>query len=195
MSPSARRLLPRQRRLRQHIHDWQDCQLCPLGKTATHHVLYRGQVPCQVLFVGEAPGESEDILGEPFVGPAGDILNDLIEDTHKQTSIYFSYAITNVVCCLPYDTENDTLREPTQIEASACNPRLREFVSLCNPSLVVLLGKIADRDFGRRKEFFRYQTLSIKHPAYISRQPQETYLVVYKRELLRLVQKIESLLG
>lgn len=63
-----------------HVERWKDCGGCSLCDRRTRVVLYRGKVPCDVLFVGEAPGESEDVVGVPFVGPAGKLLDSMIQD-------------------------------------------------------------------------------------------------------------------
>jgi uracil-DNA glycosylase len=63
-----------------HVDDWKDCTRCPLHTVRSNVVLARGSIPCDILFVGEAPGRSEDALGKPFVGPAGILLDEMIED-------------------------------------------------------------------------------------------------------------------
>lgn len=63
----------------EHVEKWRDCMRCPLSEQRSNIVLARGTVPCDVLFVGEAPGASEDALGQPFVGPAGHLLDQVIE--------------------------------------------------------------------------------------------------------------------
>lgn len=63
-----------------HIERWKDCKMCPLHRTRRNVVLGRGGVPCDVLFVGEAPGPVEDINGSPFTGPSGHLLNSIIEE-------------------------------------------------------------------------------------------------------------------
>lgn len=62
-----------------HVAKWKDCDKCPLHLTRTSIVLAKGNVPCDVMFIGEAPGRSEDMLGRPFVGPAGILLDQMIE--------------------------------------------------------------------------------------------------------------------
>lgn len=61
-----------------HVQTWRGCTACSLSVQRSRVVLYRGQVPCDVLFVGEAPGESEDVVGTPFIGPAGKLLDAMI---------------------------------------------------------------------------------------------------------------------
>ncbi len=65
-------------KLDQHIADWESCTRCPLHTTRRWVVLGRGTLPCDVLFVGEAPGNSENDIGKPFIGQAGKILDSLI---------------------------------------------------------------------------------------------------------------------
>lgn len=107
-------------------------------------VMCRGKVPCDVLFVGEAPGESEDCLGVPFVGPAGKLLDRIIRNSVPDT---LRCALTNLVCCIPRNPdEGNKADEPLPEDILTCAPRLREFVALCKPQLIVTVGSIA-RDY------------------------------------------------
>lgn len=63
-----------------HVANWQACKLCNLCKTRTQTVLFRGHIPCDVLFIGEAPGTAEDATGWPFIGPAGQLFDSLVDD-------------------------------------------------------------------------------------------------------------------
>jgi uracil-DNA glycosylase family 4 len=144
-----------------HRRRWIACQACPLGATATEHVLARGTLPADVLFVGEAPGESEDLLGEPFVGRSGKILDHMIRDINVECCKTFSYCITNILACRPTDAAGDD-RPPTKDEAAACSPRLADFVKRCQPRIIVTLGKSAAK-FLPESEL---PQLAITHPAY-----------------------------
>lgn len=142
-------------KLQLHVSEWSHCQRCRLCTDATHVVLGRGTLPCDVLFVGEAPGRTEDEQGIPFVGKSGNLLNNLIEDSQRllgrshRIKWEYSYAITNVVACLPTvttfakATARKNFREPNGIEIDSCAPRLRQFVQLAAPRAIVLLGRIA----------------------------------------------------
>lgn len=110
-------------------------------------VFCRGTVPCGVLFVGEAPGESEDALGEPFVGPAGAVQDELIEAADrlcggKLTEV--GYALTNVVGCIPREGDGGKASEPLPYQVDRCRPRLEEFIRVCRPRLIVAVGRIAE---------------------------------------------------
>jgi len=118
--------------------DWAHCCACSLCETRFKIALYRGQIPCQVLFVGEAPGPSENVLGKPFVGPAGTLLNDLI----SEAAYPFTYAVTNAVCCYPGRDATGYFNRPTKEQVRACAPRFHAFLALCRPSLLITLGAL-----------------------------------------------------
>jgi DNA polymerase len=95
-----------------------------------------------LLFIGEAPGSSEDICGLPFVGRSGELLDALIEKAFP--SHVPSLAITNVIACAPWETKEHSLaqrkvRQPSENEAAACSSRLSEFIDAAQPKGVVLL--------------------------------------------------------
>lgn len=148
---------------------WNRCQRCPLHKGARRHVVYRGSVPAEILFVGEAPGKTEDKLGRPFVGQAGCIFKEMVRDL-----CLARYCVTNVVCCIPWLNparrgERDPLRVPTPQEAAACFPHLEELVALCRPKLLVALGNEADRCLGPLRKG-EYAYVKLLHPSYINRR-------------------------
>jgi DNA polymerase len=171
-----------------HQRAWSDCTRCPLCTTAKHHVLARGQLPCDILFVGEAPGTVEDAIGEPFIGPSGKLLDKLIKltRTKRPGSIKslprWTYAITNVVACIPWDQTRGGIRVPTPDEAAACSGRVHEILRMARPRGLVLLGRIAEKTFSRLFlddldeanvgiiDMARHdQLLCLQHPAYILR--------------------------
>lgn len=142
----------------------------------------RGSLPASVLFVGEAPGESEDSIGVCFSGPSGHMLDQIIKDALPS---HVSYAITNLVGCIPREeVELDDgskgyagkAGEPDDEDIQQCSDRLREFIALCNPKLLVGVGKLAGNYLtpGYRHSNLnerRLPYICINHPAYILRQP------------------------
>ena len=183
--PKTKRLLAK------HTDQWKDCELCDLHKTATNHVLVRGRLPCTVLFVGEAPGEIEDMTGAPFHprAPAGKILQRMI-DTAQETAIKrFTYAVTNILACAPW-TDTNLLRPPEKSEAKACSPRLLSIFSLAQPRLVVSLGKTASKYL--TSSMHDVPVLELNHPAYLARKGGLTSLE-YKRCLLKLNRTIQEI--
>ena len=121
------------------------CTRCGLCQTRHHVVFGVGNPDADVMFVGEGPGEQEDLRGEPFVGPAGMLLDDMLSiiDLDRKTNCY----IANIVKCRPPHN-----RDPEEAEQEACIGYLRSQIALVNPKIIVCLGRIAakqliDRDF------------------------------------------------
>src|SRR3954471_14799254 len=109
------------------------CQLCRLAKTRTNAVPGEGNVRAEVMFIGEGPGYHEDKQGRPFVGAAGQFLNELLAIAGlDRESVY----IANVVKCRPPGN-----RDPEPEEMGACAPYLERQVELINPMVVVTLGR------------------------------------------------------
>lgn len=137
-----------------HCEKWSNCTRCSLGDTTKTHVLGRGKLPCEILFIGEAPGPQENNVGLPFVGPAGSILTNLMLDL-KNVWRPYSWFITNTLACYPRRGEPDPFpegfRAPEVDELEACFPRVLEVFQVARPRAVVLLGKSAEASFALTK--------------------------------------------
>ena len=112
------------------------CTACGLCETRHNVVFGVGNRQTDVLFVGEGPGEQEDLQGEPFVGPAGKLLDDMLSilELDRSTNSY----IANIVKCRPPRN-----RDPRETEQEACIGYLRNQVALIKPKIIVCLGRIA----------------------------------------------------
>lgn len=111
------------------------CTLCRLHETRTQAVPGAGDCHAKILFVGEGPGKQEDLKGIPFVGAAGNFLNELLESINlRREDIY----ITNIVKCRPPSN-----RDPREDEMEICLPYLREQFKLMKPALICTLGRFA----------------------------------------------------
>ena len=111
------------------------CRSCGLCESRTHVVFGVGDPNAEVLFVGEAPGEREDALGEPFVGKAGQLLDDMLAMIGlSRDRIY----ITNSIKCRPPQN-----RDPLNTEKEACAPYLQKQLQLMDPKIIVCLGRIS----------------------------------------------------
>lgn len=141
----------------------QACTGCRLAKTRRHVVIGRGTLPCKLLMIGEAPGKSEDALGEAFVGAAGKVLNMLLQDAGLLSVPTF---ITNVVLCRPCDSYGGDNREPDADEVLSCAGNVQQLISAAAPRAVVLMGNVAQRYF---KQEYHYAT-KIRHPAALLRE-------------------------
>lgn len=151
------------------------CQNCGLCQGRHHVVFGTGPREAQVMFVGEGPGENEDLQGEPFVGRGGQFLDKLLAavDLDRHSNIY----ITNMVKCRPPQN-----RDPLPEESAACMPWLREQFRLLRPKIVVCLGRVAaqqliEKGFSVTKDhgkFFDKQGtlfMATLHPAALLRNP------------------------
>lgn len=112
------------------------CQNCPLAQTRHNVVFGVGKETADILFIGEGPGEQEDLTGIPFVGPAGHLLDDMLTiiDLDRKENCY----ICNIVKCRPPRN-----RDPLETEQDACIGYLRNQVALVRPKIIVCLGRIA----------------------------------------------------
>ena len=111
------------------------CTRCGLCETRHNVVFGVGERTADVMFIGEGPGEQEDLQGEPFVGPAGKLLDDMMAIIDlDRTNTY----IANIVKCRPPRN-----RDPLETEQDACIDYLRNQVALIQPKIIVCLGRIA----------------------------------------------------
>lgn len=165
----------------QHVADWKDCQKCKLCQTRSIVVLARGSIPADILFIGEAPGHTEDAIGQPFVGPAGQLLDKIINRALLRDGILnASCCFSNLVCCLPVDPDNPATKvdQPDHDDIVACQPRLVELINLVRPKLVVRVGKLS-KDYIEHGAYSGWkhaiklpacvEVIDILHPAYILR--------------------------
>ena len=111
------------------------CRRCGLGETRHHLVFGDGAEDARIMLIGEGPGEQEDLQGLPFVGPAGKLLDDMLEMIYlDRTKVY----IANIVKCRPPHN-----RDPLGTEQDACIDFLRAQTKLLKPKIIVCLGRIA----------------------------------------------------
>jgi DNA polymerase len=143
------------------------CTLCPLSKTRTHAVPGEGPLDAEVMCIGEAPGMNEDRQGRPFVGQAGQFLNELLEAGGLgRDEVY----ICNVLKCRPPGN-----RDPFPAEIDACRDYLDEQIDLVDPLVIITLGRFSMAKFfpnqaisrihGRVKETAGRYYLPMYHPA------------------------------
>lgn len=123
--------------------DWEElqetcmrCTQCGLCETRHNVVFGVGNKNTRIMFVGEGPGEQEDLQGEPFVGRAGQLLDDMLSiiDLSRKTNCY----IANIVKCRPPQN-----RDPMETEQDACIGYLMNQIALIKPKIIVCLGRIA----------------------------------------------------
>lgn len=168
-----------------------ECKKCGLYKTRTNTVFGRGNQTASLLFVGEAPGEKEDLSGKPFVGAAGKLLDKYLEAVGISTDDYY---ITNTVKCRPPQN-----RDPLPEEQEACKEFLRAQVQEIKPKLIVCLGRIAamrlikpdfriTAEHGKLFKLGDHIICAVYHPAAILRDPRK------KEDMLEDMKNIKKLL-
>jgi len=148
------------------------CTKCRLCETRTHTVFGEGSADARIFFIGEGPGENEDLSGRPFVGRAGDLLNKQIAAMGLSRE---EVMIANVVKCRPPQN-----RQPSPDEAATCMPYLERQIEIVRPQVIVTLGLSAARymlntnlSMGRmRGQWYEWRGIKVMptfHPAYLLR--------------------------
>ena len=167
----------------------EECTKCPLHETRNKCVFGTGSRTAKLLFVGEAPGEQEDLTGTPFVGRAGQLLNKFLEAVDiPREDVY----IANILKCRPPQN-----RDPLPAEEAACIDYLREQVRLIRPRIIACFGRVSAAklikpDFKITKEhgewFLRgdFIMTAVYHPAYLLRDPRK------KEDMLTDMRKIKA---
>ena len=152
------------------------CQKCGLAETRTNVVFGEGARDAEVMFIGEGPGEQEDRTGRPFVGRAGQLLDDMLAMIDLKREKVF---IGNMVKCRPPQK-----RDPLNIEQEACIGYLRNQVALLKPKIIVCLGRIAamklikedfkiTREHGQWLEKAGVWMMAMYHPSALLRDPRK----------------------
>jgi DNA polymerase len=157
-----------------------NCRMCDLYKTRRNVVFGSGSPKAKLMFVGEAPGEEEDIQGLPFVGKAGQLLTKIIEAMKlKREDVY----IANVLKCRPPNN-----RAPLPTEILACEENMRRQVEFIRPKVICTLGKFASQTLlktqtpisalrGKFQDYNGIKVMPTFHPAYLLRNPNDKKLV------------------
>ena len=166
------------------MNDWKSlkeecfaCEKCPLGKTRTNLVFGVGNETAEVMFIGEGPGEQEDLQGEPFVGRSGQLLDKFLDaiDLDRNKNVY----IGNIVKCRPPKN-----RDPLPEEQDACMGWRKAQTRLIRPKIIVCLGRVAatkliDPDFKvtrQHGQFFEkngFYMMGTFHPSALLRNPAQ----------------------
>jgi DNA polymerase len=169
-----------------------DCTRCRLHSGRNKIVFGVGNLNADLMFVGEGPGADEDLQGEPFVGRAGQLLNNMISAMGiKREDVY----IANVVKCRPPGN-----RTPEKDECDTCSPFLLRQIEVIKPKVIVALGAVAAKNLlginesmgnmrGRWYDFKGTKLAATYHPAYLLRDPRQ------KKETWKDLQMVMKYLG
>ncbi len=182
------------------------CRACDLYKTGTQTVFGEGAEHAQIMFLGEQPGDREDIEGKPFVGPAGRVLDEALEEVGIDRSRVY---ITNAVKHFKWKPQGKRRlhQKPNAAEVNACRPWLDAEIAVVKPPLLVLLGATAaqallGRDFRvtlQRGQLIERPGLppmmATVHPSSILRAPddetRELEMRAFVQDLTRVAQQLQ----
>lgn len=170
------------------------CRSCRLCEMATNAVVGEGSLDAQIVFIGEAPGEAEDLSGRPFVGRAGKLLSSLIEEIGLSREQVW---IGNIIKHRP-----PANRDPMQDEIEACSPFLEKQLEIIKPKLIVTLGRFSMSFFYSSGKIThhhgvlihtpKYKIFPVYHPAAALRNP--TFDRALKEDFRKIPKVLESIL-
>jgi uracil-DNA glycosylase len=204
--PSAHVFIPESPTLDTLRQAAQECRACDLYKAATQAVLGEGPRRAAAFFLGEQPGDQEDLAGRPFVGPAGKVLDEALAEVGiPRDDVY----VTNAVKHFKWEPRGKRRihKKPNLTEVKACRPWLETELALIQPRLIVCLGATAaqailgpqfriTRDHGRffESSWAPWVTATL-HPSAILRMPDEEARLAARRQLLDDLRKVAEHLG
>ena len=203
---SAEEFFPARKSLKAFREAATDCKACDLWKRGTQTVFGEGARHAEIVFVGEQPGNEEDLTGKPFVGPAGRLLNDaLIEAGIERAKTY----VTNVVKHFKWEPRGKRRihKKPNAREIAACRPWLEAEIDLVKPKVIVCLGATAAQALlgpkfrvSKQRGQFIESTLApyimaTVHPSSILRAPDDETRRAEKRHFVDDLKKVADVLS
>ncbi len=189
-------------RLRAAVHK---CEGCDLYKHATQAVFGEGPPSSQIIFIGEQPGDQEDLQGHPFVGPAGKLFDRALREAGIDRSVVY---ITNAVKHFKFEERGKRRihQKPNSEEITACRPWLETEISLIKPRIIVCLGATAAQSIlgnkyrvtKERGRFIEHalapHVTSTVHPSAVLRAPDAEQREIEYRHFVEDLQKVRELL-
>jgi DNA polymerase len=143
------------------------CRECFLRDKRKRLVVGRGVWPCRILFIGEAPGKTEEVMGKAFVGQAGQLLEKIFAKASELSGLPMpEYYITNTLLCRPVDFRGGENRAPHPDEMNACRENVDFIIEQARPKEIIFLGAVAQKFYGK---IFK-QAFHLTHPAHILRK-------------------------
>jgi DNA polymerase len=203
---SAADFFPERKSLRAFREAAADCKGCDLWERGTQTVFGEGARHAEVMFIGEQPGNEEDLTGHPFVGPAGRLFNDALEEAGIDRRKTY---VTNVVKHFKWEPRGKRRihKKPNGREISACRPWLEAEINLVKPNVIVCLGATAAQALlgpkfkvSKQRGKFIESTLApyimaTVHPSSILRTPDDETRHVEKRRFIDDLKRVASVLS
>ena len=157
------------------------CTNCDLSQTRTNSVPGKGNFHANVVFVGEAPGKSEDKQGEPFIGVAGKKLSTALEEAGiSRDDVY----ITNIVKCRPPKN-----RVPTTIERQTCQEYLEDEIAIIKPKIICILGNTAFNSILGGSEITKFRGKLVRKDDQLYFLTVHPAATIYNQELIKVLKK------
>src|SRR5687767_798245 len=203
---SAADFFPERKSLKAFREAAADCKGCDLWERGTQTVFGEGARHAEVMFIGEQPGNEEDLTGHPFVGPAGRLFNDALEEAGIDRRKTY---VTNVVKHFKWEPRGKRRihKKPNAREISACRPWLEAEINLVKPSVIVCLGATAAQAMlgskfkvSKQRGQFIESTLApylmaTVHPSSILRAPDDETRHVEKRRFIDDLKRVAGVLS
>jgi DNA polymerase len=183
-----------------------ECKACDLWRTGTQTVFGEGKPSSLIMFIGEQPGDKEDLSGRPFVGPAGALLDASLEEAGiDRAKVY----VTNVVKHFKWEPRGKRRihKKPNAVEITACRPWLQSEISVVKPRAIICLGATAAQTIISPKfkvsiqrglfvpsDLAEYVTATV-HPSSILRAPSDEARRVERERFVDDLKKIRAALG
>ena len=183
-----------------------ECKACDLWKTGTQTVFGEGRQSSLIMFIGEQPGDKEDLSGRPFVGPAGALLDKSLEEAGIDRGKVY---ITNVVKHFKWEPRGKRRihKKPNAVEITACRPWLQSEINVVKPRAIICLGSTAaqavispkfkvsmQRGLFVPSDLAEYVTATV-HPSSILRAPSDEARRVERQRFVEDLKKIRAALG
>jgi uracil-DNA glycosylase family protein len=183
-----------------------ECTACDLWKTGTQTVFGEGRQSSLIMFIGEQPGDKEDLSGRPFVGPAGALLDKSLEEAGIDRGKVY---VTNVVKHFKWEPRGKRRihKKPNALEITACRPWLQSEINVIKPRAIICLGATAaqavispkfkvsiQRGLFVPSELAEYVTATV-HPSSILRAPSDEARRVERERFVEDLKKIKAALG
>jgi DNA polymerase len=205
-SDSAAEFFPARKSIKAFRDAAADCKACDLWKRGTQTVFGEGSRRAEILFVGEQPGNEEDLTGHPFVGPAGRLLNDALAEAGIDRARTY---VTNVVKHFKWEPRGKRRihKKPNAGEIAACRPWLEAEIALVKPKIIVCLGATAAQALlgskfrvSKQRGHFIESTLApyimaTVHPSSILRAPDDETRRLGKRQFIDDLKKVARVLS
>ena len=182
------------------------CKACDLWKTGTQTVFGEGKASSLIMFIGEQPGDKEDLAGRPFVGPAGGLLDKALEEAGIDRSKVY---VTNVVKHFKWEPRGKRRihKKPNAVEITACRPWLDAELDVIKPRAIICLGSTAaqavigpkfrvsiQRGQFVKSDLAEYVTATV-HPSSILRAPTDEARRAERAKFVEDLKKIRAVLG